>query len=111
MACVLGTMTFGWSKASSECDEAKAKDMTELFLKSNPQHTEIDTAFLVKYVDIFVKSAVDVCVLAIFFALAAGFFVVLLWFLFEKSVGISMRNAQRRLLHFAWFTLHEMHPT
>ena len=46
MSCVLGTMTFGWNNVSSKCDDEKSAEMVKAFL-ANPQHTEIDTAFLV----------------------------------------------------------------
>ena len=43
---VLGTMTFGWSKASDVCDDAVSKEMMEAFATSNPEHIEVDTAYL-----------------------------------------------------------------
>jgi hypothetical protein len=47
ISVVLGTMTFGWSNASTTCDDEKSAEMTRAFL-ANPQHDEIDTAFLVR---------------------------------------------------------------
>lgn len=46
----LGTMTWGWSQASSKVDEAVAKEMTDRFIQFNHNHggatTYIDTALI-----------------------------------------------------------------
>ena len=43
---VLGTMTFGWNKASNVCDDEVSKQMMETFATSNAEHVEVDTAYL-----------------------------------------------------------------
>ena len=58
ISVVLGTMTFGWNQASATCDDEKSAAMTKSFLESHPDHTEIDTAYLVrikKKTDVFVR--------------------------------------------------------
>jgi aflatoxin B1 aldehyde reductase len=42
---VLGTMTFGWSKSSEECNDTISQAMIQKFI-ANQKHVEIDTAFV-----------------------------------------------------------------
>ena len=46
ISVVLGTMTFGWNKASETCGDGISQAMLDTFVQSSDKHVEVDTAFL-----------------------------------------------------------------
>ena len=46
IACVLGTMTFGWERASGNVDDAVSQEMLQAFASTSDACVEVDTAIL-----------------------------------------------------------------